>query len=77
MTAIISDYTPCPEKNGWFGICLITQSNLGQISISGTVLKSACSQLSKTVPDFEIWSSISWENGAKRHLGSIVIADLE
>ena len=38
-----------------FGFSLISPSNLGQISKSGTVLKSTRSQLFKTVPDFEIW----------------------
>ena len=46
--------TPCPKKNGPFCFSSIFPSNLVQISKSGTVLKSAHSQLSKTVPDFEI-----------------------
>ena len=37
------------------GFSSISPSNLGQISKSGTVLKSTRSQLFKTVPDFEIW----------------------
>ena len=37
-----------------FGFSSISPSNLGQISKSGTVLKSTRSQLFKTVPDFEI-----------------------
>ena len=37
-----------------FGFSSISPSNLGQISKSGTVLKSTSSQLFKTVPDFEI-----------------------
>ena len=36
------------------GFSSISPSNLGQIPKSRTVLKSARSQLSKTVPDFEI-----------------------
>ena len=46
--------TPCPKKNGPFRFSSISLSNHAQISKSGTVLKSARSQLSKTVPDFEI-----------------------
>ena len=47
-------YTPCPQKRDSVFISSISLSNLGQISKSGTVLKSARSKLSKTVPDFEI-----------------------
>ena len=54
-------------KNGPFFFPSISPSNLGQISKSGTVLKSAHSQLSKTVPDFEIWPTIRWENWDQRH----------
>ena len=43
------------QKNWPFCFSSISRSNLGQISKSGTVLKSAHSQLSKTVPDFEIY----------------------
>ena len=43
------------------GFSSIYPSNLGQIPTSGTVLKSTCSQLFKTVPDFEIWSRFDGE----------------
>ena len=46
--------TPCPQKRDSVFETHITTSNLGQFTKSGTVLKSARSQLSKTVPDFEI-----------------------
>ena len=59
-------YTPCPRKKSSVFISKFSPSNLGQIPKSGTVLKSARSQLSKTVPDFEIWPTISWENWDKR-----------
>ena len=46
--------TPFPKKSGRFGNSSITPTNLSQISISGTVLKSTHSQLSRTVPNFQI-----------------------
>ena len=46
--------TPCPRKKSSVFISSFSPSNLGQSPKSGTVLISARSQLSKTVPDFEI-----------------------
>ena len=59
MKYVRIQHTPCPKKNGHFRFSSISPSNLAQMSKSGTVLKSACSQLSKTVPDFEIWPTRS------------------
>ena len=44
-----------------FGFSLISPSNLGQISKSGTVLKSWERVDFKTVPDFEIWPRFDGE----------------
>ena len=43
-----------PDWTVGSGFSSISPSNLGQISKSGTVLKSTRSQLFKTVPDIEI-----------------------
>ena len=64
--------TPCPRKKSSVFISSFSPSNLGQIPKSRTVLKSAHSQLSKTVPDFEIWPTISWENWDWRYQVSMV-----
>ena len=66
------DSTPCPRKKSSVFISSFSPSNLGQIPKSRTVLKSARSQLSKTVPDFEIWPTISWENWDWRYQVSMV-----
>ena len=54
-------YTMSTKKCPVF-ISSISPSNLGQFPKSGTVLKYTGSQLSKTVPDFEIWPTLSFEN---------------
>ena len=51
-----------------FGFTSISQPNLGQITTSGTVLKTTCSQLSKTVSEVEIWPNISWEKCGRSHI---------
>ena len=61
-----------PDWTVGSGFSSISPSNLGQIPKSGTVLKSAHSQLFKTVPDFEIWPTISWENWDWRYQVSMV-----
>ena len=65
------------KKSRPFCFSPIFPSNLAQISKSGTVLKYARSQLSITVPDFEIWTTISWENWEKRHWGCFRISQNE
>ena len=65
--------TPCPQKKYTVCILAITSSNLDQIQKVRWVLKSARSQLFKTVLTFEIWPSRSWENWGQRHQGSFSV----
>ena len=68
-----SIHTPCPQKKYTVCILAITSSNLDQIQKVRWVLKSARSQLFKTVLTFEIWPSRSWENWGQRHQGSFSV----
>ena len=73
LTMSVHTYTPCPQKKYTVCILAITSSNLDQIQKVRWVLKSARSQLFKTVLTFEIWPSRSWENWGQRHQGSFSV----
>ena len=47
--------TPCPQKNSEVCFLAISQLLLGQIQKVRSVLKSACSDIFKTVLTFDIW----------------------
>ena len=57
-----------------FGFSSISQPNLGQITTSGTVLKTAGSQLSKTFPEIEIGPKISWEKWGRSHIFTLKLS---
>ena len=58
---LAEDNTPCPQKKSSVCILAITSSNLNKIQKVTTVLKSAFSQLFKTVLTFDFWPSRSWD----------------
>ena len=58
------------SANFFFLFLAISSSNLHEIQKVRSVLKSACSQLFKTVLTFEFWPSRSWDIGARTHQGS-------
>ena len=56
---LAEDNTLCPQKKSSVCILAITSSNLSKIQKVTTVLKSAFSQLFKTVLTFDFWPSRS------------------
>ena len=65
-------HTGCPKKNSPVAFLLISPIKLHLLGFSRTVLKSAGSQDSKTVPENSNWSILSQENSRNRHQGLLL-----